>query len=143
VAELTVRRADDGTVMFEFGEGPVEALAIAVVDDADEPVWLLFSDAFNVELPYTVESVEASSGAATESAELENELLARGVDPAALEAGRKANRPVTAFSYGTVPPGFRQTMPLGAPRALQPGRRYSVTVAGGLGAAVGQAHFTA
>ena len=78
--------------------------------------------------------------ASADETEIEAALLARGVDPAALEAGRKANRRLPAFEYGKVPPGFREVLP---PAPLQPGRRYGVTVMGGIGVAVGQLSFTA
>jgi hypothetical protein len=144
MAELVVQRSDDGSITFEFPEGPVEVLMIAMVaDEAEQPIWWLASDAFTVMLPYTVVSEEPASLASTEEEGLESALLARGVDPKALQAGRKANRPLRSFQYGSVPAGFRQIMPAGAPLGLERGRRYSVTVMGGIGGPVGQVSFTA
>jgi hypothetical protein len=94
-------------------------------------------------LPYTVESVDSEPQTSAENGVIENALLARGVDPAALEAGRKANRPLQSFVYGSVPSGFRQVIPVGTPPALRRGKRYSVTVMGGIGAPVGQVSFIA
>jgi hypothetical protein len=142
--ELTCRRSNDGTTMvFEFPDGAAEVLMIAMVEeDAGQPIWWLTSDAFSEMLPYTVESVESGPPSGEEKA-VENALLARGVDRAALEAGRRANRKLQSFQYGGVPPGFRQVMPPGVPPPLQAGKRYCVTVMGGVGVPVGQVSFTA
>jgi len=144
-ARLIVRRSDDGTSLaFVFEGGVPLALAVAIVDeDAEEPMWLLSSDAFSEMLPYTVEGDTAVQVHSADEAALEKEFLARGVDPAALAAGRKANRPLPRFEYGIVPPGFRQVMPAGTPLPLQSGRRYCVLVMGGIGVPVGRVSFTA
>jgi hypothetical protein len=144
MAELAVHRSDNGAITFEFPEGPAEVLMIAMVEEeAEQPIWWLASDAFTVMLPYTVDSEEPESLASTEEAAVESALLARGVDPRALQAGRKANRPLQRFQYGSVPAGFRQVMPAGAPPALERGKRYAITVMGGIGVPVGQVSFTA
>jgi hypothetical protein len=144
-AELIVGRSADGcTVTFAFPDGPQQAMAIAVAEEESErPVWLLTSDVFTAMLPYTVDSVEHDAAPSADELALERDLLARGVDPAALEAGRKSNRAVHHFEYGSVPPGFRQALPIGSVEALQPGKRYCVLVVGGIGVAVGTASFTA
>ena len=143
--QLTVRRSDDGaTFAFVFEGGVPLALAVAVVDeDAQQPMWLLGSDSFTEALPYTVEGSTAVQAPSADEAALEKELVARGVDPAALATGRKANRPLPRLEYGTVPPGFRQVMPAGPPLPLQSGRRYCVLVLGGIGVPVGRVSFTA
>jgi len=143
--ELIVRRSDDGaTFSFVFEGGVPQALAVAVVDeDAEQPMWLLSSDSFSEMLPYTVEGDTPVPIPSAEEAALEKEFVARGVDPATLAAGRKANRPLPSFEYGRVPPGFRQVMPAGAPLPLQSGRRYCVLVMGGIGVPVGRVSFTA
>ena len=130
-------------------EGAVpQALAVAVVDeDSQQPMWLLGTDSPTDSLPCTAEIIEGETPVplpSPDEATLEKELLARGVDPAALESGRKANRPLASFEYGRVPPGFRQVMPMGAaPLPLQAGRRYCVLVLGGIGVPVGRLSFTA
>jgi hypothetical protein len=143
--DLIVRRSDDGAaISFVFEGGTPQVLAVAVVDeDAEQPMWLLSTDASTEVLPYTVERANSEPLLSAEEAALEREFLARGVDPAALEAGRKANRPLPGFEYGKVPAGFRQVMPTGAPLPLEPGRRYCVTVIGGIGVPVGRVSFTA
>ncbi len=144
-AQLTVRRSNDGaTIAFVFEGGVPLALAVALVDeDAQQPMWLLSSDASSEVLPITVGGDTPVQGPSADDAVLEELLLARGVDPAALAAGRKANRPLPGFEYGKVPPGFRQVMPAGAPLPLQSGRRYCVLVMGGVGVPVGRVSFTA
>jgi hypothetical protein len=143
--ELTVRRSDDGvTIIFTFEGGVPSVLAVGVVDEeAEQPMWLLGSDASTEMLPFPGASGDPKPLPSADETALETELLARGVDPAALESGRKANRPLPGFEYGRVPLGFRQVMPAGAPLPLQPGRRYCVTVLGGIGVPVAQLSFTA
>jgi hypothetical protein len=145
MAELTVRRSGAGaTITFEFPEGPAQVLMIAMVEEgAEQPIWWLASDAFTAMFPYTVDSADPEPLESPEEKVVVSALLARGADPAALAAGRKANRPLQSFEYGIVPPGFRQIMPASAPAPLQRGKQYSVTVMGGIGVPVGQASFTA
>jgi hypothetical protein len=117
---------------------------IAVVDvDANRPVWWLASDAFTTMLPYSAVGTDSEPMATTDEKAVERELLARGVEPAALDASRKANRPLHSFEYGSVPTGFRQALPAGAAPPLARGTRYSVAATGGLGLLVGQVVFRA
>src|SRR5262245_30672230 len=130
MTELTVHRSGAGaSVTFELAGGPAEALMIVMVEEGvEQPTWWLASDAFNAVLPYTVDDEEPESLSSADEGVIANALLARGADPASLEAARGANRPLRSFTYGIVPPGFRQVIPAGAPAPLEPGKRYSVSI---------------
>jgi hypothetical protein len=145
MADLRVTRAADGSVKFVIEAGPAQVLAVAMVDEqADQVVWAFTSDAFTERLPYTVDTFESAPRSSAAERSVEQELLARGVDPTALEAVRQANRRLESFEYGLVPPGFRQMMPSGgAPAALMPGKRYCITAMGGAGELIGTVSFTA
>src|SRR6188508_50945 len=97
---------------FEFSDGPAEALAVAVFDEeADAACWFCVSDAFNEILPYTTIKMVVDFEASSPSSDIESDLLKRGVDPAAIEGARRANRFLGSFTYGVVPSGFRQAAP--------------------------------
>jgi hypothetical protein len=145
MAELDVQSSDDGeTVTFTFSGGPQLVLAVAMIDEAaDEPVWVLTVDTMTETFPFTVGSADPVPLASSDEARVESELLARGVDPRALDTARKAARPLETFQYGKVPPGFRQAMPARMPTPLQRGKRYWVTAMGAIGVPVAQISFTA
>ena len=114
------------------------AMAVAVVDAAgEEPLWLFVAES-------------ASAGRTTALPDLTpdevrvvSQLVAGGALPEAIEAARESARPLEAFSYGEVPPGFRQAMPAGAPKRLERGKRYWITVMGAVGVPVAQLSFKA
>ena len=135
--DLIVTRSSDGrTVTFELVLPSRPAAAVAVVDaEAEEPLWLLVADSAPTERPTALLELTP------DEVRVARQLEAGGADPEAIQAARESARHLGAFNYGEVPPGFRQAMPSGAPKRLERGKRYWITVMGGIGVPVAQASF--
>ena len=147
-AALYVHRSStDGQWIFELPTVPQAAFMVSVVDeDADQPVWWLVSEAFTEVLRHAGVPVNYPSAAPAEAdpAAYSEQLVARGIEPTALQAARASDRPLKSLAYGRVPRGFRQALPpLHQPEPLEPGRRYRITVLGGAGLVIGDASFSA